>query len=254
MKTLVIALLSTLIASPLFAAEYHVGKNGNDKSPGSASEPLLTISAAARVAQPGDTITVHAGTYRERIAPPRGGLSDSKRIVYRAAPGERVLLKGSEIVRGWKKVRNDTWSVTIPNSFFGDFNPYRDLIHGDWFNPKGRSHHTGAVYLDGYWLSEAARLDDVLKPAGKKPIWFCESNDAYLLNVAWLRVGKDSLGDKIPADRYAANNGVLKAPCSEGGRCIGWIDNGDSVCYQKFISANELTSWKFELLRPPAAA
>ena len=54
--------------------------------------------------------------------------------------------------------------MTLPNSFFGRFNPYRDLIHGDWFNPKGRKHHTGAVYLKGEWLVEAASLDDVMKP------------------------------------------------------------------------------------------
>jgi hypothetical protein len=41
----------------------------------------------------------------------------------------------------------------LPNTFFGDFNPYRDLIRGDWFSPKGREHHTGAVYLNGEWLS-----------------------------------------------------------------------------------------------------
>ena len=28
---------------------------------------------------------------------------------------------------------------TLPNAFFGGFNPYSDLIHGDWFNPKGRA-------------------------------------------------------------------------------------------------------------------
>ena len=47
--------------------------------------------------------------------------------------------------------------MTLPNSFFGKFNPYSDLIHGDWFDPKGREHHTGAVYLNGEWLTEAAK-------------------------------------------------------------------------------------------------
>ena len=62
------------------------------------------------------------------------------------------------------KVQEDVWKATLPNSFFGSFNPYSDLIHGDWFDPKGRKHHTGAVYLNGEWLTEAAKLDDVLKP------------------------------------------------------------------------------------------
>ncbi len=116
---------------------------------GSAQQPLKTISAAARLAQPGDVVTVHAGTYRERVTPPRGGTSDQQRITYQAAPGEKVVIKGSEVVKGWQKVEHDTWKVTIANGFFGDFNPYSDLIRGDWFNAKGREHHTGAVYLNG---------------------------------------------------------------------------------------------------------
>ncbi|MFO0930385.1 MAG: right-handed parallel beta-helix repeat-containing protein [Gemmataceae bacterium] len=125
-----------------------------------------------RAGQPGDTVTVRAGTYRERVNPPRGGESEARRIVYQAAAGERVEIKGSEIVQGWKKERGDAWTVTLPNAFFGAFNPYSDRIRGDWFDPRKREHHTGAVYLNGAWLTEAARLDDVLQPAGKTPLWF----------------------------------------------------------------------------------
>ena len=83
-----------------------------------------------------------------------------------------------ELVKDWKKVGGDTWKVTIPDSFFGKFNPYADLIHGDWFNPQGRQHHTGCVYLNGDWLMEATQLDDVLKPAGVPPLWFAQVNSA----------------------------------------------------------------------------
>ncbi len=159
------------------AREYHVSVKGNDAYEGTIAQPLRTVSAAARSAQPGDVITVHEGVYREYISPPRGGDSDQKRIVYQAAPGEKVVIKGSEIIKGWEKARNDTWKVTIPNSFFGDFNPYRDLITGDWFKPKGREHHTGAVYFAGHWLTEAAELDEVLKPAGDIPLWFAKVDD-----------------------------------------------------------------------------
>ena len=157
--------------------EYHVSVRGDDSADGSEARMLRTISAAARLAQAGDVITVHEGVYRERIAPPRGGESDRKRIVYRAAPGEKVVVKGSEVIKGWQKVQNDTWKVALPNTFFGDFNPYGDLIHGDWFNPKKRPHHTGAVYLGGHWLTEAAQRDDVLKPAGDAPLWFGEVDE-----------------------------------------------------------------------------
>jgi len=161
-----------LAASGAAAREYHVSVTGDDANDGGPGQPLATISAAAKLCRPGDVVTIHAGTYRERITPPRGGTSDEQRITYQAAPGEEVVIKGSEVVTGWEKVQHDTWKVTLPNDFFGDFNPYSDLIHGDWFNPKGREHHTGAVYLDGHWLTEAAKLDDVLQPAGDAPLWF----------------------------------------------------------------------------------
>ena len=72
------------------------------------------------------------------------------------------------------KVQDGVWQLTLPNSFFGRFNPYNDLIHGDWFNPKGRPHHSGAVYLNGEWLVEAPELDSVLKAAGTTPLWFAK--------------------------------------------------------------------------------
>jgi len=172
MKALNVLSLVMIVASTVSAREYHVSVNGNDRDAGSSARPFATLSKAALVAQPGDVVTVHAGTYRERVNPPRGGVSDVKRIVYQATSGEKVVIKGSEIVKGWTKVQDDTWKVTLSNSFFGDFNPYSDLIAGDWFNGKGRNHHTGAVYLDGHWLTEAAQRDEVLKPVGSTPLWF----------------------------------------------------------------------------------
>jgi len=72
------------------AREIHVAVKGSDSNDGSPAKPYRTISAAAQVAQPGDTVTVHEGTYREQVTPPRGGESDARRIVYQAAPGEKV--------------------------------------------------------------------------------------------------------------------------------------------------------------------
>jgi alpha-N-arabinofuranosidase len=156
------------------ARTFHVSVKGNDASPGSESAPLRTIQHAADLAQPGDVIRVHAGIYRERVSPPRGGTSEVNRIVYEAAPGETVVISGSEEAKSWERVQGDVWKTTLPNSFFGSFNPYSDLIQGDWFNPLGRKHHTGAVYLDGHWLAEAASLDDVMRPAEHDALWFGE--------------------------------------------------------------------------------
>ncbi|WP_428939393.1 right-handed parallel beta-helix repeat-containing protein [Fontivita pretiosa] len=167
--------------------EFHVSTTGNDSNEGTAARPLRTISAAARLAQPGDVITVHEGIYRERVAPPRGGESDTRRIVYQAAPGEEVEIRGSEIVKNWIKVQHDVWKATIPNSLFGSFNPFKDVIRGDWFDPRGREHHTGAVYLNGEWLTEAATLDEVMKPTGDSPLWFAQVDDQHTTIWAQFR-------------------------------------------------------------------
>lgn len=173
MKSLSGILLSFLLfTSVALGRTFHVSVKGNDGNPGTLGAPLRSIQHAADLAQPGDTIRVHGGVYREYVNPPRGGTSDAVRIVYEAASGEKVVIKGSEVIGHWVKVQGAIWQVRLPNSFFGDFNPYSDTIHGDWFNPRGRKHHTGAVYLNGAWLTEAARLIDLFKPVKDDARWF----------------------------------------------------------------------------------
>ena len=180
------ALLLVLLGQAAYARELHVSVNGNDSNDGSPSRPYRTISAAAALAQPGDAVTVHEGTYRERVTPPRGGESDTKRIVYQAAPGEKAVIKGSEVVRDWKPFMPGVWKATLPTSFFGGYNPYKDLVVGDWFTDKGRPHHTGEVYLNGKSLWETHLLERVLNPQpapdirdreGSTWVWFTESDD-----------------------------------------------------------------------------
>ncbi len=186
MKRILIISCFTILYLVSFAKEYHISINGNDNNHGSLSAPFRTIQAAANVAQPGDVITVHEGTYRERIVPPRGGISDGKRIIYQAAPGNKVEIKGSEIINEWEKIAGTVWKVAIPVPFFGNYNPYKDVISGDWFNDLGRVHHTGEVYLNGKSLWEAALLENVFNPIpklnsydpeGSSYTWFCENDD-----------------------------------------------------------------------------
>ncbi len=181
------SLLSFLLLSTqlLPAREYHVSVKGKDSDGGSAAYPFRSISKAASAAMPGDEIVVHAGTYREWINPLRGGTSDTLRIVYRAAEGEKVEIKGSEVITGWIREKSGIWKVTIPNSFFGDYNPYQDSVHGDWFNRQGRVHHTGEVFLNGKSLYE---VESIARLTGPEPLkgasdtegsmyrWYCESN------------------------------------------------------------------------------
>ena len=173
----------------LFSQQYHVAKHGNDNNLGTVESPFLTISKAAKIALPGSVITVHEGTYRERIAPSHGGLSTTKPIIYQAAKGEDVWIKGSEIIKQWKKFKGNVWMVKIDNKFFGDFNPYVEIVQGDWLlNTYGMDHHLGEVYLNGDSLYEVGKLSDVSdeNPLGRandkdgsRYKWFCKTENGF---------------------------------------------------------------------------
>jgi len=186
MKQLQIILIAVLFSFTVSAKEYHVAKTGNDTNPGTQESPLLTIQAAANIALPGDVITVHTGTYREWINPVHGGKNDEKRIIYQAAPGEKVEIKGSEIVIGWVNEKDGIWKVTIPNSIFGNYNPYQDSIFGDWFSNHGRIHHTGEVFLNEKSLFEMEKIEkvysskpitNIIDTEGSTYTWYCESDE-----------------------------------------------------------------------------
>lgn len=156
--------------------EYHVSVNGSDKNEGSISAPFATISKAAGIAKPGDTVVVHAGEYREWVKPENGGSSEFERIVYRAAEGEKVVIKGSERITCWENIGGFVWKAQLSNSMFGDFNPYKEILGGDWFvAPEGDILHLGEVYLNGKSFYEAETLEQVKNPVmrteGVNPPW-----------------------------------------------------------------------------------
>ena len=144
----------------------HVAITGSDDADGSADTPLRTINRAAAVAEPGDRVVVHAGEYREWVQPKRGGLSDTRRITYEAAPGEHVVIKGSERVTGWVQEESTVWRVTLPNTLFGSFNPFAEELEGDWtvYASGARRTHLGDVYLNGTSFFEVLDRADLVDP------------------------------------------------------------------------------------------
>ncbi len=145
---------------------FHVATDGSDGADGTEGRPFLTIGRAAERAQPGDTVIVHAGEYREWVRPRRGGLSNQRRITYEAAPGEHVVVKGSERVTGWEWEGGTVWRVAVPNSVFGDYNPFAQEVSGDWLiEPVAPgAKHLGDVYLNGLSFFEVGRRDEVTDP------------------------------------------------------------------------------------------
>jgi len=77
------------------------------------------------------------------------------------------------------------WKITLPNSFFGDYNPFADKIWGDWFFDQGRKHHTADVYINNVSLYEMDAAEKVINPKpvhshrdpqGSILLWFAEVN------------------------------------------------------------------------------
>ena len=91
---LIVVMLS--LSATVNGKTYYVSTPGDNNNIGNIKAPFRTIQKAADLAQPGDTIFVMEGIYRERVSPPRGG-SEGLAIVYMGEPGKNVIIKGSDV-------------------------------------------------------------------------------------------------------------------------------------------------------------
>jgi alpha-N-arabinofuranosidase len=179
----------------LIPRHIHVAKSGSQFGNGEKASPYRTIGEAAQIAQPGDTIIVHQGTYRERVTPARGGTSENRRIVYRVARGERVVVKGSERITSWEHQGGGLWEVELVNDFFGDYNPYELKLSGGWLN-YGQWHHRGDVYLNGEAYFEKQTIQEVRRTAQS---WFAQVDERRTRILA-------NFGDADPNQELAEIN------------------------------------------------
>ena len=196
-RVLLFASFLLMLAGSVCAREFHVAKTGSDNNPGTAEAPFLTINRAAMELRAGDTVTVHAGVYREWVKPRNSGADTYSRIVYRAAEGEEVWIKGSEEVKGWtREKKTNVWKVVLPNSFFKDFNPFAEPLRGDWLNVFKEAYSLGEVYLNGQSLFQMESLDEVRNPVvqerTRKPEasllqWYAEVTDTE--TTLWANFG-----------------------------------------------------------------
>ena len=113
---LILALLAT--ASVGLSADIWVSPNGNDSNPGTAAEPMATLSAALRKGrelrrlndpsiQNGIHIILKGGEYplsESVFIRPEDSGTDVSPTVIEAAPGERPILSGGLPVEGWHKL------------------------------------------------------------------------------------------------------------------------------------------------------
>lgn len=139
-------LIWTISCMSLSARTWYVSPNGNNNNPGSKNLTFFSIQKATDIAQPGDTILVMEGVYRERVTPPRGG-TEGNPIVYRGEPGKQVVIKGSEIWKPkWKSDGMGIFSAIPDNSLFNDIpsdytdshNPFKVKLSSSPYGRDGK--------------------------------------------------------------------------------------------------------------------
>ena len=147
----------------------YVNVNAKRQGDGSEARPFKHINDAAKIAMPGDEVLVAPGIYREYVNPIHAGREDA-RIVYRSVEPLGAVITGAEEARDWKPYQGTTWVLRVQNSVFGNYNPYIEIVEGDWyFSPKDpetgkfTDMHRGAVYLNDRMLYEATTLEECLK-------------------------------------------------------------------------------------------
>ena len=116
--------------TPEFSRTYHVdAKNpaAADTNPGTREKPFRTIGRAAEVLRPGERVVVAAGIYREHVRIPRGGTGPTRMISYEAAPGARVIVRGSNVFgEKWTRAKGlkKAWRAKLDPKYFRGYRPF----------------------------------------------------------------------------------------------------------------------------------
>ncbi len=69
--------------------------------------PLASLTKACAIAQPGETIVLRGGVYREVLAPKNDG------VTIRAMQGEKVTISGADLIEGWQREADGSWSAPL---------------------------------------------------------------------------------------------------------------------------------------------
>ena len=110
-----------------------------------------TISQAAKRAEPGDEVILHAGTYRESVLVEKSGTAQ-KPITFRADRGAQVIVTGADLISEWQKVPTQNGE----NQFVAPW-PHRFLAWSQAGTHPGDDEHkmigrAEQVFINGYPL------------------------------------------------------------------------------------------------------
>ena len=156
------------------AAERFVAPNEKgavDSGPGNAEAPYKTIAHAMSQLQPGDKLTIAAGTYRESIIiQPRTWPSGDNPAVTVIEGKGKVVIKGSDEVKDWRELGNGLYFTTIgtePQQVFVD-GQQMIQVGGTIFGgfPEKKDHQLHALHKSqkGIWPGRRDGNQDNMPP------------------------------------------------------------------------------------------
>jgi parallel beta-helix repeat protein/VCBS repeat-containing protein len=90
----------------------YVSTTGSDSNSGTSTSPVKSITRAAQLAQPGDTVMVHGGTYNSTVTISKSGTASAP-ITFKPVSGEHVIIDGSQTSSGSTLVTIDGDYVTF---------------------------------------------------------------------------------------------------------------------------------------------
>jgi len=175
--------LMFLLEIPAFGTTYYVATNGVDTNPGTSALPYATIQMGLSMAQPGDTVSLAAGTYRQSPHFVRSGTLDHS-IGLRATGSAKVIIQGSALVTGFTLSSGSTYVKTGWTTYF----PPNDPNQTD-----ARKLPRDQMFVDGTYIPEATSVATMT--AGS---FYDDHTNSKL--YLWLAAGDNPSSHQVEAD------------------------------------------------------
>jgi len=198
----IITILAVILAArTALGKSYFVSPTGADSAVGSQSVPFRTIQRAADAVQPGDSVYVAGGVYRETVRIRRSGRKGAP-IRFLAAPRETVIMSGVDDLPGpWRGREGQIYTTRVEPVFSQLFFDEQMLIEARWpnmpwedrwdpetwadtFRPSGGGTHYGT-------MADPALAETGIDWSGGLAVLNVGSWDTYLRVVENHAPGKD---------------------------------------------------------------
>ncbi len=220
---------------------------------GTREDPFNSIQAAARAAQPGDTVRILPGTYQEEVRPPLSGTPEAWIRFVGEGPG--VLLDGGETIptnAGWTALGDGVYSRPFARSpryaCLDDVRLYRhsslenlrtggDGIEGGFFVQNG------VLYVKA---PGGGPIEGRLLRVGRRAYGF------YLENLAYIEIRGVEIAyyDEMCVRFRSTHHAILRDCAVHHSRQMVYVDreaSADNLIEGNRIWGTGVTGWPWEI-------